>query len=84
MENEIPSAMPAGWVPASPTDLYSAQATLPPVLSSLAKTGPVLQEVLMLMNQHFPAKNVAFAISQQVLIESIQKKSKQTSKQTKQ
>lgn len=38
----------------------------------------------MLMNQHFPVKNVAFAVSQPVLIESLQKKSKQTSKQTKQ
>lgn len=42
--------------------------------SCLAKTSLVLQGVLSLMNQHFPAEKVAFAISQQVLIESIQKK----------
>lgn len=39
----------------------------------------------MLMNQHFPVKNVAFAVSQPVLIESIQKKKKkQTNKQANQ
>lgn len=42
--------------------------------SCLAKTSPVLRGVLILMNQHFPAEKVAFAISQQVLVESTQKK----------
>lgn len=48
--------------------------SLHPFKSCLAKTSPVLRGVLTLMNQHFPAEKVAFAISQQVLIESIQKK----------
>lgn len=67
--------MPAERAPEPPASLH-------PFESCLAKTSLVLREVLILMNQHFPAKNVAFAISQPVLIESIQKK--QTNKRANQ
>lgn len=65
-EDEISALMPAERAPEHPVSLH-------PFESCLAKTSLVLWEVLILMNQCFPAKNVAFAISQPVLIESIQK-----------